>query len=491
MFSPNAERSVGSKDLGGPFSLSETTSDPSNVQAAVTLPSGPRYGRPSDRFGPPTVLFNEALALLKYSFDHLDRLEPPPHILGAAFKFATKAASFYETEVIRARVLQDDLKSLLGENVEWEKSIAGETAKLDGVWFEGSFAYMILELKNEPGLGGDPFLQGLTAYGKIISTKVPFPSPIGGPATNLHLQYSDYITRSNFPVILLGIAGNVLTVSTAIYTNAVYANTLLLMELNFGLHASENVLRVARVFSAMSECTRKLTHHYKSLKTVSGIHPGVMYPSPTADPPGTEIPPLEFISKLDRLTGTQLATVNADNELHAIYFAKLPSTEVVLVKFTPRYNELAHRLLANHRPPLAPALYSCSRVIGDLYMVVMEYKSDASPLHRFFPPFGLPYLPKAEVVRAELTNALELLHREDLVFGDLRQMNILYSHQGDRVFLVDFDWVGKDGETHYPACLNPDLGLNVGRWQLMEKGHDHPNLGRVMDRLSEKLMSKS
>ena len=70
-------------------------------------------------------------------------------------------------------------------------------------------------------------------------------------------------------------------------------------------------------------------------------------------------------------------------------------------------------------------------------------------------------------------------------------MNILYSHQGDRVFLVDFDWVGKDGETHYPACLNPDLGLNVGRWQLMEKGHDHPNLGRVMDRLSEKLMSKS
>ena len=82
MFSPNAERSVGSKDLGGPFSLSETTSDPSNVQAAVTLPSGPRYGRPSDRFGPPTVLFNEALALLKYSFDHLDRLEPPPPYFG-------------------------------------------------------------------------------------------------------------------------------------------------------------------------------------------------------------------------------------------------------------------------------------------------------------------------------------------------------------------------------------------------------------------------
>jgi len=62
------------------------------------------------------------------------------------------------------------------------------------------------------------------------------------------------------------------------------------------------------------------------------------------------------------------------------------STRVVLVKYTPRYNKVAHQLLAKNNPPLAPALYSCTLVLGGLYMVVMEYLSSASSLHHFFTP---------------------------------------------------------------------------------------------------------
>ena len=38
-----------------------------------------------------------------------------------------------------------------------------------GVWLEEFFAYLIVEMKNEPaGLGGDQFLQGLIVYNRIL-----------------------------------------------------------------------------------------------------------------------------------------------------------------------------------------------------------------------------------------------------------------------------------------------------------------------------------
>ena len=221
--------------------------------------------------------------------------------------------------------------------------------------------------------------------------------------------------------------------------------------------------------------------------------PGVMYPSPTADPPESTIPQLAFFSKVDRADGTPLAEVDEDNECHGIYLARMPSgastddasIKVVLVKFTARYNEVAHCLLADHDPSLAPALYHCVRVIGGLYMVVMEYMSNAKTLHRFFTQSPLPPLPSVETVRRDLTKALELLHGRDLVFGDLRGLNILYSAEDNRAFLVDFDGVGKHEEDRYSPCLNTELDLGVDKWQVMEKSHDCANLERVIGWLSK------
>jgi serine/threonine protein kinase len=239
-------------------------------------------------------------------------------------------------------------------------------------------------------------------------------------------------------------------VSTAIYTNAVYANKLLSLDLELGLLAPEIVLRVARIFEAIRNCTAELRRLYESIKDLPPVVPSILYPNPTADPPEAEIPPLDFFGKVDRVTGTRLETIDKDNEPHAIYLARMslyPSTGevstkvVVLVKFALVYNEEAHRLLAQQDPPLAPALYHCVRVIGGLHMVVMEYISEASPLHRFFREPFLPSFPNPDVLRAKLTKALELLHGKNLVFGDLRPLNTLYSREGDRVFLVDFDMV--------------------------------------------------
>ena len=283
--------------------------------------------------------------------------------------------------------------------------------------------------------------------------------------------------------------------STAIYTDSIYADKLLSMDLRFGPHASDNVLCVARVFMAIKECTERLRRLYGNLISATNSTPParVLWPNPTSHPPGSTevVPVLEFFSKADRSVGTPLSQVVIDeeNKRHAMYLARMQteggtSTKNVFVKFTAKYNPTAHHLLANHKPPLAPVLHSCTRVIGDMFMVVMQYLPGTSLLDV---PLPLP-ASAHEAVHRDVSRALELLHGHDLVFGDLREANLLYlPEEGGHVLLVDFDSVGRDGEDRYPACLNSDAGLGVDRLQIMEKSHDIENFGRLMDRLSREL----
>lgn len=304
-------------------------------------------------------------------------------------------------------------------------------------------------------------------------------------------QYAPYLSCSNMPIVLVAIAGNILTVSTAVFTDAIYGNKLASVDLEFGNHGSENVLRIARTFTAIRECMDGLRTLYRKLKSNGGSpQPNkVMWPNPTPNPPESAegIPELEFFAKVDRLQGTPIthAPIDEDNRRHGIYLAKMrskdgASTTDVLVKFTAEYNEAAHRLLAENDPPLAPALYSCKPVIGNMFMVVMEY----IPKHKGRSLRNLSLQHHAlDKISRDVSRALELLHGKDLVFGDLRELNVLYLPNEERALLVDFDTVGRAGEDRYSCCLNPDIGLGVEKWQIMEKIHDNNNLKKLMARL--------
>jgi len=56
-------------------------------------------------------------------------------------------------------------------------------------------------------------------------------------------------------------------------------------------------------------------------------------------------------------------------------------------------------------------------------------------------------------VLEEVSEALETLRKNDLVFGDLRSPNILVTGQ-HHVQLVDFDWCGEAGKGRYPADID-------------------------------------
>ena len=62
----------------------------------------------------------------------------------------------------------------------------------------------------------------------------------------------------------------------------------------------------------------------------------------------------------------------------------------------------------------------------------------------------------------------------DIVFGDLRDPNILYVADEGCVMLVDFDWPAKDEEGRYPAVLNPNNAWSedVFPYGIMRKSHD-------------------
>ena len=297
------------------------------------------------------------------------------------------------------------------------------------------------------------------------------------------------------PVVLLALAGDRLIVSTAIFTNSMYADELLSIKLFFGSHASNNVLRVACIFMAINKCMEGLCRLYKDLESNPQKTPPakVLWPNPTVDPSKStkSIPKLEFFSKLDHFNGTPInkAVINEENKQHAMYLARMQpkgsdSVSVVLVKFTVQYNESAHCLLTECCPDpfLAPRLYTRMSVIGDMEMVIMEYipASESSSLE------GSPKLfPACDIVHRDVSKALKLLHGQGLVFSDLQELNILYLPEVDCALLIDFDGVGRDGVDRYPTCLNPDVDLGVERLQIMDKSHDLENLEELMKWLSK------
>lgn len=156
-----------------------------------------------------------------------------------------------------------------------------------------------------------------------------------------------------------------------------------------------------------------------------------------------------------------------------------PASEPIVVKFVHRYNKEAHELLAAKR--MAPNLRYCNKVgvrDGDpsydhLCMIVMDFvdgetveKAETLPL-----TFG-----------QQIRDILAVLHQADYVFGDLRGPNVMITKNNDVMF-IDFDIVGKHGESTYPIMMSPSIqwadGVADGL-HIMRKEHDLEMLKRLV-----------
>jgi serine/threonine protein kinase len=294
----------------------------------------------------------------------------------------------------------------------------------------------------------------------------------------LSLQYKRFREYCNFPIVLVGATANRLEISVAVCVGPIYVSKLLTLDLSLGFHASDNIIRLARVFVALSRCRVDLTKYYDGVSSLASPRLSCLYPNPIPLDPCKALPNLTYRQFLSQAGQPTSALVDLGNVCNSMYTATLDDTnQEVIVKFTARYNEAAHRLLANAR--LAPRLHFCGRIVGGLYIVVMD-RVDGKSIWQL----RQEKMPVPAIVSQKVEEAVRLLHEEDIVFGDLRDPNILYDASKGHAFLVDFDWPGKDGESRYPATLNPGIdgktwAEEVSPYGIMHKAHDFWQLDRL------------
>ncbi|KAL5532742.1 hypothetical protein ACEPAF_4516 [Sanghuangporus sanghuang] len=422
--------------------------------------AGVHTHRPVGNYGPPTALFHPALARLRHRLRHLDQIEEPSaeHFVWA-HKFIQVCNDGFKKENLMEGELKQIINALIGEDASWQQYLQDRTAKPDAVW--GQIIRAILELKNVDGVGGNPILQATLDYAHILFH------------AQAQAQNRDCVVWSNWPIILIGIAGSRLEISTAVFTDGIYSDKLLSEDFYIDAWQSETVLRVGRIFKALSLAIEELREYYEPFSEGLEMEATIahVYPNPLPCE-GYHIPRLTYIGKLSH-TGELLDEKDKKavrlERPYALYRARMiqdgSDDEVdVVVKFTVRYHEQAHRIL--EQKELAPRLHSCIPLVGDMYMVIMDYIKNTSL-----------YLTKPEdpeKVLSDVKTAVDLLHAQDLVFGDLRVQNIVLKPKG-KAMLIDFDWVGKHNVDRYPASWNKGAGKwspSVNRRVLMDKAHD-------------------
>ena len=186
---------------------------------------------------------------------------------------------------------------------------------------------------------------------------------------------------------------------------------LLTLDLSLGFHASDNVIRLARVFKALLRCRLDLHNYYDSVNDLSLPRLSCLFPNPTLVDRSKKLPTLMYRNFLSRAGRPTSALVDLGNRVSSMYIATLSdNNKEVIVKFTACYNEVAHRLLAD--VDLVPELHFCERVIGDLYMVIMDRVDGMSVWQ-----LQEEKKPVPAIVLKNIEKAVDILHEEDIVFG--------------------------------------------------------------------------
>ncbi|GJJ11044.1 hypothetical protein Clacol_005275 [Clathrus columnatus] len=147
----------------------------------------------------------------------------------------------------------------------------------------------------------------------------------------------------------------------------------------------------------------------------------------------------------------------------------------LIVKFTRQYSETVHRFLANLKH--APLLLAVNDVGGGWKMVVMEYSQytrlDSSALRLNDE--------SRRTIKQQVQEIVKKLHAQELVHGDIRQVNILVDKKtldnpkNILIHLVDFDWAGQAGIAKYPLRINTRSirrPSDVAGGTLITKSHD-------------------
>ena len=152
------------------FSPSDTISSIPKTRELVEGVNAHVYlGRPG---GAPAAIFNPALAALQRRLDHLDQIQVTRQDVTHATDYLNLAIKIYDDEAARESAVEESINTAVGRDGSWNTKLdwAGGI-KPSCCWWNKEFIITLLELKNVVGLDGNPILQAIFDYGKIISQK--------------------------------------------------------------------------------------------------------------------------------------------------------------------------------------------------------------------------------------------------------------------------------------------------------------------------------
>ncbi|KAG5637887.1 hypothetical protein H0H81_002850, partial [Sphagnurus paluster] len=410
-------------------------------------------GRPASLRGPPIAIYHSAFAQLKDDLQRLDQLNDPreqrrvestAQLYASLTKINPSEYDRRETVSHLARLLEVEV------GFEFEVYAMNNVVEIEAFHelnYEGKVAVVAqVEVKNEVGWSGNSAIQNVLSLRKRLAGD----------------QCNEIRKGTCCPCITICIAGPYISFGGAVFADIVIAEAF--TDYIFLGGTREQILKTSRMFVAVARAIGSLRDYYGSLR-LSSSRPGVrrLLPEPTYLP--GLAPDNELV-----LTGRyEYEGRVPDNYCRALFQGTYNGTEV-LVKFCETYHGQAHRLLA--QAGRAPHLYFCERICGGAMMVIMELVKGRDARHYF--SLNMP-----EEVMDDVRSAVDLLHENNLVFGDLRRSNIIIKETEDKklwAMLIDFDWVGEAGKARYPPFLNDSGAIfwaqGVVGHGLMEKQHD-------------------
>jgi len=213
--------------------------------------------------------------------------------------------------------------------------------------------------------------------------------------------------------------------------------------LHTNAHESAMPTRVARAFGAFRIAFNKLRTHYKDLSKKDRIPHTLERDSRLAFP----YPDSYFTE-----SGEVKFTYRSRFDNGKLIFVAMTSEEtMILVKFTRRYSEEAHRYCA--QKGVAPVLLGFRTLPAGWYMVVMEYLDPQT--HRVLGDGDCG----DKTLELEIKRVVKVLHDGGFVHGDIRNVNVMTPrHRGaegmENALLLDFDWAGRGGIARYPPNIN-------------------------------------
>lgn len=379
------------------------------------------------------------------------------------------AQDIYQDEAERFRRFGEPLDKFLGVDFTIEKLgnyeadwVAKTTVSSTGV---DAFT-AILELKNEIGTAhSDPTIQGAESFANYWThEKVSCVAALTFLVINGRGQMTDLRDICCCPSFIIALAGPWMCILGAVYTHRMVIQPLTdFLWLANHPYQEDRLVSLTRILCALRASLRHLDQYYTSLHPTADPHQTVLFPNirQFQGPDGVQV-------------GFDYLCYLVSESAGPIFRARTSEGMDIVVKFVQRYNAEAHQKLASLG--LAPKLlFAGDESLGDgIRMIVMEYVPGDN-LYTYLS--GTTETAVIDSIRSDVEQALQVLHGDNIVFGDLRQPNVMVvGKEGGKTggMLVDFDWCGQDGIGRYPASMNDEIAWPAGvkRGGLMHVEHD-------------------